>query len=144
MMMEIVYIVMIKDGIMLSGVFNDLFEEGEGRKALVPLSPLKFSVHWIFTNDSVSGLYFQYHSGNSDLIWSEYHPSCSLTFRALYLGGRLCKGCLPEPALRIPLLLLEFSFKHGCIPVGAGTVRGTCRREHSSQHFRLCVVSVLY
>lgn len=40
--MEIVYIVMIKDGIMLPSVFNDLFEEGEGRKALRPLSPLKF------------------------------------------------------------------------------------------------------
>lgn len=40
--MEIVYIVMIKDGIMLPSVFNDLFEEGEGRKALIPLSPLNF------------------------------------------------------------------------------------------------------
>lgn len=42
MMMEIVYIVMIKDGIMLPSVFNDLFEEGEGRKALRQLSPLNF------------------------------------------------------------------------------------------------------
>lgn len=28
--MEIVYIVMIKDGIMLPSVFNELFEEGRG------------------------------------------------------------------------------------------------------------------
>lgn len=35
MMMEIVYIVMIKDRIMLPSVFNDLFEEGEGRNALI-------------------------------------------------------------------------------------------------------------
>lgn len=34
MMMEIVYIVMIKDRIMLPSVFNDLFEEGEGGKLL--------------------------------------------------------------------------------------------------------------
>lgn len=30
MMMEIVYIVMIKDGIMLPSVFNELFEEERG------------------------------------------------------------------------------------------------------------------
>lgn len=53
--MEIVYIVTIKDGIMLPSVFNDFFEEAEGRKALTPLSPLNFyksilqSVHFLFS-----------------------------------------------------------------------------------------------
>lgn len=41
MMMEIVYIVMIKDGIMLPSVFNDLFEEGEGGGSQTT-SPLNF------------------------------------------------------------------------------------------------------
>lgn len=45
-MMEIVYIIMIKDGIMFPSVFNDLFEEGEGRKA-----PLNCSFYWAFTKE---------------------------------------------------------------------------------------------
>lgn len=71
---------MIKDGIMLPSVFNDLFEEGEGRKALIPL----FSFEFLQINSSVSGFSFQFHSGNLDMIC----PSSSLTFRALCLGGR--------------------------------------------------------
>lgn len=33
---------------MLPNVFNDLFTEGERRKVLIPISPLKFSVHWLY------------------------------------------------------------------------------------------------
>lgn len=61
--MEIVYIVMIKDGIMLPSVFNELFEEEKGRQALRPLSPLSFTdqlpSQWVF---------FPLHSGNPDMI----------------------------------------------------------------------------
>lgn len=73
MMMEIVYIIMIKDGIMLPSVFNDLFEEGEGRKALIHHFLL-----WIFQftgflqgTTPVSGLSFQHRLGNCrhDLVW---------------------------------------------------------------------------
>lgn len=50
--MEIVYIVTIKDGIMLPSVFNDFFEEAEGRKALTPFLLL------IFTNQFFSQCIF--------------------------------------------------------------------------------------
>lgn len=78
MMMKIVYIVMIKDRIMLPSVFNDLFEEGEGRKALIHHFLL-----WIFQligflqmNTPVNGLYFQYHLGNCghNLVWISFFP----------------------------------------------------------------------
>lgn len=59
------------------------------------------------------------------MIWSEYLPFLflfNLTFRALCLGQRL-EG--------VPLLV--FSFKHGCIPVGSGTVQWyTWRGGHAS------------
>lgn len=78
MMMEIVYIVMIKDRIMLPSVFNDLFEEGEGKKDLIHHFLL-----WIFQligflqmNTPVNGLYFQYYLGNGRhyLVWISFLP----------------------------------------------------------------------
>lgn len=61
--MEIVYIVMIKDGIMLPSVFNELFEEERGGRLSDHFLLLSFTdqlpSQWVF---------FPLHSGNPDMI----------------------------------------------------------------------------
>lgn len=132
----------------MPSVFNDFCEMREGRKALIPLSPLKISVYWLFTKKYFrQWTFFQYlflsffqYQIISDVIWSEYLSLSipfTLTFRVLNPERDLEWSWVVylQPFISLKPALCthaEFSFIHDHLCVGAGLYNDTCiERKHS-------------